>query len=147
MGFFSSFDVSASALTAERLRMDVISANVANAQSTRTETGDVYRRRLVVYRPASYAPSFAQILAGLQGDKAAVSGVRVDKIVEDNSDFRRVYEPGHPHADEQGYVTYPNVDVIREMVDMIGAVRAYEANAAVIQAGKTMAQSALQIGR
>ncbi len=141
---FNSIDVSASGLTAERLRMDVIAKNIANANTTRTVNGTPYRRQVVTFETKSEAQSFHRHLSN-QIEK--MSGVEVTGIKEDRSPFKSVYEPGHPDADENGYVLKPNVDIVIEMANMITATRAYEANITSIDAAKSMAQRALEIGR
>ncbi|MEW5866872.1 MAG: flagellar basal body rod protein FlgC [Bacillota bacterium] len=145
MGIFSSFRISATGLAAERLRMDVIANNIANANTTRTEKGGPYRRRQVVFQAVSSGVRAGQRRPG--GLSAPGRGVVVAAIVEDPSPSRLVYDPGHPDADTRGYVAMPNVDAVREMVDMISATRAYEANASALDAAKTMAMRALDIGR
>jgi flagellar basal-body rod protein FlgC len=134
MGLFDAFDASGSALSAERLRMDVTAENLANAQSTRTANGQgPYRRKEVVLQEAG-AGTQASFADSLQ----AARGVRVAGIVEDPTPPRRVYDPGHPDADAQGYVTMPNVNTVTEMTDLIGASRAYEANVTAMQTTKAM---------
>ena len=149
MGFMDTLAISASGMTAERLRMDVVANNLANVNTTRTPGGGPFRRQQVAFAPAG--TSFAQTLAGLSGedsDEGAVTGgVQVSGIVPDNRPFKRVYQPGHPDADAQGYVSLPNIDTVTEMVDMMGATRAYEANVAAVGAVKNMAMKALEIGR
>lgn len=145
MGMFSSFRISASGLAAERLRMDVIANNIANVNTTRTEEGGPYRRRQVVFQALSAGEPAGR--AGMKGTLAPGRGVAVAAIVEDPSPPRLAHDPGHPDADATGYVAMPNVDAVREMVDMISATRAYEANAAALGAAKTMAMRALDIGR
>ncbi len=137
MNEFDIMNISASGMSANRLRIDVISNNIANAETTRTPEGGPYRRKV---------PIFAEYLkrSGL-GYKP--SGVAVVKIAEDPSPFRLVYDPSHPDADENGYVKMPNVNVLREMVDLINAQRAYEANVSAFNTVKAMINSALQIGR
>ncbi|HOM03248.1 MAG TPA: flagellar basal body rod protein FlgC [Acetivibrio sp.] len=147
MGYFSSLDISSSALTAQRLRMDTISQNIANVNTTRTENGQPYRRKTVLFEEKSSTGSFSEYLESSMRGKNAGAGVRVTGIVEDTSPFKRVYDPGHPDADEEGYVLMPNVDVITEMVNMISATRAYEANITSINTTKGMAMKALEIGR
>ncbi len=137
--------IAASALSAERLRLDVIAANLANASTTRTAAGGPYRRRDVVLAPADLESDFADTLAAL-GDPAHQPGVHAVGVVEDPSPPRLVYDPGHPDADAQGYVAYPNVNPILEMVDLTTATRAYEANVQVMNATKRLADAALQIG-
>jgi flagellar basal-body rod protein FlgC len=144
MGLFSGIDASASGLTAERLRMDVISNNIANVNTTRTAEGGPYRRQLVVFSPRSDGGAFGQIFSQ-QMD--AGDGVRVAGIVKDNSPLREVYDPSHPDANSKGYVEMPNVNVVSEMVDMITATRAYEANVTAINSAKSMAAKALEIGK
>lgn len=146
MGFLSSIDISASALTAEKLRMDIISKNIAKANTTRTASGSPYRRQMVVFEGAESNIPFSQYLN--TASKALIgNGVKVKGIVEDKSPFKSVYDPGHPDADENGYVKMPNVDVMTEMVNMITASRAYEANVTAINSAKGMALKALEIGR
>lgn len=147
MGYLSALDTGASALTAQRLRMDTISQNIANANTTRTENGTPYRRKVVTFEERSPNVPFSEYLTKSSKDKVAGSGVRVSGIVEDNSTFKKTYDPGHPDADEEGYVDMPNVDVITEMVNMISATRAYEANVTSINSTKSMALKALEIGR
>ncbi|MCR4434504.1 MAG: flagellar basal body rod protein FlgC [Clostridiales bacterium] len=147
MGYFTSLDISASGLTAQRLRMDILSQNIANANTTRTEKGTPYRRKTVVFEERSATAPFSDYLAEADGEKLVGSGVRVVKITEDPTPFKKVYDPGHPDADKDGYVEMPNVDIITEMVDMISATRAYEANVTSINTTKGMAMKALDIGR
>ncbi len=137
------YAISASALRAQRLRMDVIAANLANAQSTRTPAGGPYHRRDVVLEALPQSGSFEDILAG----GTASAGVRVSRIVEDRHPPQLVFDPGHPDADAKGYVAMPNVNVITEMVDMMSATRAYEANVAALNATKRLLEAALEIGR
>lgn len=146
MAMFGAIDSAASGLTAERLRMDVISNNIANANTTRTVEGGPYRRELVVFEPRSAENSFANVLAGQMG-QGQEQGVRVTGITKDTSPLRRVYDPSHPDADATGYVAMPNVNVVTEMVDMITASRSYEANVTVINSAKAMAAKALDIGK
>lgn len=145
MGIFHSFDVSASGLTAQRLRMDLISENIANVNTTRTENGGPYKRKLAVFEERK--PSFSQVLKTEINGIGRGAGVRVKRIIEDSTPLKLVYNPNHPDANEQGYVEMPNVNIVTEMVDMIGATRAYEANTASIKATKDMFMKALEIGR
>ncbi len=145
MRVFSSMTTSGSGMTAERLRMDVIAGNLANANTTRGLDGHTYRRRLPVFSERTSSP-----LAGWMGHqfvRTQSAGVQVAGIVEDPSPLRREYQPDHPDADDEGYVEFPNVDVVREMVDLMTASRAYEANATVIDVTKQMATRALELGR
>lgn len=144
MGMFGSIDAAASGLTAERLRMDVISNNIANVNTTRTAEGGAYRRQMVTFAPRGNEGSFAKILSK---NLDAGSGVRVVGISKDDSPTRKVYDPAHPDANQEGYVEMPNVNIVTEMVDMIGATRAYEANVTVLNAAKSMALKALEIGK
>jgi len=135
MGMFDALSISSTGMSAERLRMDVIAENLANAETTRTPEGGPYRRQEVVLEQAS--PSFGEVLGG----------VRVAGIVSDSSPARRVYDPGHPDADKQGYVTLPNVNPVNEMVDLITAQRGYEANVTAMQTAKSMFAKTLDILR
>ncbi|MEW6661718.1 MAG: flagellar basal body rod protein FlgC [Bacillota bacterium] len=138
MKIFHSMNISLSGLTAERLRLDLVAGNLANANTTRTPEGGPYQRRVAV---------FAELLEQARAGKGAVAGVRVAAVTKDNTPPRMVHDPSHPDANPDGYVAYPNIDVLQEMVDMISASRAYEANVTVFNAGKTMALKALEIGR
>ena len=138
MGKISSLNISASGLSAQRQRLDTISSNIANANTTRTPGGGPYRRQEVVFTTR------AEVL-GLAGSRP--TGVEAPQVVEDATPPRAVYEPGHPDADASGYVQMPNVNVVKEMVDMISASRAYEANVTALNAGKAMVMKALEIGR
>jgi len=141
MSMFGGIDASASGLTAERLRMDVISNNIANANTTRTVEGGAYRRQMVVFQPRSDDSSFAQIM---NNQMDAGSGVRVVGIIKDTSPFKKMYDPD---ANSEGYVDMPNINIVSEMVDMITATRAYEANVTAVNAAKGMAIKALEIGK
>jgi flagellar basal-body rod protein FlgC len=147
MGLFDSLNISGSALSAERLRMDVTAENLANANTTRTAAGGAYRRKVVVLEQQAPQNSFGNTLAAemRRGDKPA--GVQVRAIAEDVTPNRRVYDPGHPDADAQGYVEMPNVDSVTEMVDLISASRAYEANVTAMQAAKTLFGKTLELLR
>lgn len=133
-------------MTAERTRMEIISKNIANANVTRTSSGTPYRRQKVVFRQ-NEASSFSAFLSKFSNELQNAKGVKVSEIVEDKTPFKQVYEPGHPDADENGYIQMPNVDITTEMVDMISATRAYEANMSAINSSKNMALKALEIGR
>jgi flagellar basal-body rod protein FlgC len=147
MKITNAFDISSSALTAQRVRMDIISANIANAETTRGRFVDgrwvPYARKLVSLE--SVEKPFSQILN--EATDTVGRGVRVSRITEDRSPFKKVYSPYHPDSDENGYVLMPNVDPLKEMVDMISASRAYEANVTALNASKTMISKALEIGR
>lgn len=126
--------------------MDVVANNLANVNTTRTPGGGPFRRQQVAFAPAD--KTFAETLAGASGDGGVTGGgVRVSAIVPDMRPFKRVYEPGHPDADSKGYVSMPNIDTVSEMVDMMSATRAYEANVAAVGAVKSMAMKAMEIGR
>lgn len=131
---FSAMRISASALSAERLRMDTITSNVANAQTTRGVDGKPYVRKIAVFQEAL-------------DEKMQFNGVKAVGIKEDESPLRKVYDPSHPDANDEGYVTMPNVNILNEMADMITASRAYEANIDTLNANKSMFQKALEIGR
>lgn len=134
MNSFDAMRISASGLSAERLRMDTITSNMVNATTTRTQDGGPYVRKVAVFQEAL--------------DKNMNSyGVKAVEIKEDKSDLRMVYDPSHPDANDEGYVAYPNVNVLNEMADMIAATRAYEANADTLDANKSMFMKALEIGR
>ncbi|GAB1477114.1 flagellar basal body rod protein FlgC [Bacillota bacterium] len=143
MDFLSALNISGSGLTAQKLRMDVIAQNIANAQVTRTEDGSPYRRKMVVLN--SVEGSFKSELNKAFGRKTG--GVQVSRIVEDPTPLVPVYDPAHPDADEEGYVMMPNVNTAQEMIDMLGASRAYESNVTAFNAMKSMAMKALEIGR
>lgn len=147
MSYFGALDIGASALTAQRLRMDTISQNIANVNTTRTENGTPYRRRLVVFEEKKDGVPFSEYLTASSKELYAGNGVKVARIAEDTSPFKKVYDPGNPDADAEGYVEMPNIDIITEMVNMISSTRAYEANVTSINITKSMALKALEIGR
>lgn len=143
----SIFDISASALTAERLRLDIISNNIANVNTTRTPEGGPYKRQMPVFEPRS--GNFGQFLDAIRkktGPGVAL-GVKVATIAEDSSPPRLVYDPTHVDANADGYVAFPDINIVKEMVDMISASRAYEANVTALNEAKAMMQNALGIGR
>ena len=146
MSFFNSINVSASGLTAERLRMDLISENIANANTTRTASGTPYRRKIAVFREQQ-PDTFSQILGKATDSLILGKGVEVAGIEEDQSPFKKEYNPNHPDADADGFVSLPNVEVVNEMINMISASRAYEANITAIGNTKNMAMKALEIGK
>jgi flagellar basal-body rod protein FlgC len=147
MSLFGGLEISASGLTAERLRMDVTAENLANAQTTRGADGQPYRRKEVVLQeaPGSFGASLSKAMGG--GTASQGGGVQVAGVVQDSSPLKRVYDPGHPDADAQGYVSMPNVDTVTEMVDLIGASRAYEANVTAMNAAKQMFSRTLELLR
>lgn len=144
----NAFDISSSALTAQRFRMDVIASNIANADTTRGRMVDgqwqPYQRKLVVMeqKEQSFSNVLQSKLNAYKGD-----GVKITQVIEDQSPFKPVYNPSHPDADENGFVLMPNVDIMKEMVDMISASRSYEANVTSLNATKAMMMKALEIGR
>lgn len=159
MLMFTSFNISASGMTAQQLRSDIISQNIANSNTTRTSDGTPYVRKAVVFTEKtltgataikganSNGASFASALRNASGGRLA-DGVKVTSVYEDTStDMNMVYDPSHPDADENGYVTYPNVNVVQEMTDMIDASRSYEANISAFNASKSMATKGLSIGQ
>ena len=149
MGMFDALEVSASALTAERLRMDVTAENLANAQTTRGADGQPYRRKEVVLAEATNGGFGTQLAKAMGGSGSAGSpgGVEVQAITEDANPGKLVYDPGHPDADAKGYVRMPNVDTVAEMVDLISASRAYEANVTAMNAAKQMFSKTLDLLR
>lgn len=146
MSFLSSLNISGSALTANRLWMDVISENIANAETTSTDTGEPYRRKTVTFSSADDSSSFSSILSESMNESSSTKGVVVTAIEEDQSEFTSVYDPTNAAADENGYVLMPNVDVTKETLDMMTAKQAYEANITVFNAVKSMASKALEMG-
>ncbi len=147
MSIFSSFNINSSGLTAQRYRMDIISQNIANANTTRTADGTPYRRKVVTFAEKNSHTPFSRVLK-LSRDKYSGDGVKVDGVYEDTeTDLTMVYDPSHPDADENGYVMYPNVNIITEMTNMIDASRAYEANSTAFNASKAMAMKGLEIGK
>ena len=146
MGLFSSFDINASGLTAQRYRMDVISENIANVDTTRTQDGTPYRRKIVTFQEKGEGAHFSDALSKATGTYRG-KGVRVIGTFEDKqTDMKMAYDPAHPDADENGYVTYPNVDIMTEMTNLIDASRSYEANATAFNASKAMATKGLEMG-
>lgn len=150
MGLFTSINIAATGMSVERLRTDVISNNIANATTTRTQEGGAYRKQSVIVEPvASSNPQWRFPFVDSELDNGPGKGVRVREIVKDSEQGRMVYDPSHPDAIQsgpnKGYVEYPNVNIVNEMVNMISANRAYEANSSVIQGSKEMFASALEI--
>ena len=163
MAFLSGFDISGYGLSAQRLRMNVISSNIANANTTRTSEGGPYQRREVVFKASAFDTILNQELKksnnlfdyGSSTDKMflqtntnpAIMSVIVDKVVKDSSDFKLKYDPSHPDANSKGYVAYPNINPVVEMADLIEATRAYQANVAAFQSAKSMANSSIDMMR
>ena len=144
MSVFGAMDISATGMTAQQTRMDIIAENIANVNTTRDGSGNVYRRKTVVFEEKSY-PTFSESLSLANGHIG--KGVKISQITEDPSEGNLVYDPSHPDADEDGYVMYPNVNTVTEMTNMIDATRAYEANVTVLNSTKGMAMRALNIGQ
>lgn len=146
MGLFQSFDISASGMTAERFRIDTIAQNIANINTTRTEDGTPYRRKVVTFGEKELTP-FNSYYESSKA-RAVGNGVKVTSVREDTeTEFKMEYDPSHPDADENGYVSYPNVNTVTEMTNLIDATRAYEANTTAFEASKSMVQAALKIGQ
>ena len=147
MSLFTSFNISASGMTAQRFRTDIIAENVANETTTRTEDGTPYRRKIVAFEEKKVT-SFSHVLDNVrEKDKLIGNGVKVATVTEVYStDFVMEYDPAHPDADEYGYVSYPNVNIVTEMTNMIDASRSYEANVTAFNAAKSMAINGLGVG-
>jgi len=161
MAYLSSFDISSYGLSAQRFRMDVISSNIANANTTRTSEGGPYQRKDVVFKAIDFKKTLNAKIADdnnmleyenplddpflQQNANPAIMSVAVDKVVRDESEFRYKYEPTHPDANEEGYVAYPNVNPVIEMSNLVEATRAYQANVSAFQSAKSIAQSAIDI--
>jgi flagellar basal-body rod protein FlgC len=143
MDIFSTFAISASALKAQKIRLDTVSSNLANAETTSTPEGGPYKKKSVYFqsKPIGFDQHLDTAL------KSSAQGVEVARIIEDPDPPRKVFNPSHPDAAEDGYVDMPNIDVLKEMVDMMSATRSYQANVTTIQSAKRMAQKALEIGR
>lgn len=151
MAFLSSMNIVGSGLTAQQLRLDVISENITNINTTRTEAGGAYRRKIVTMEAIEGQTTFQAAMARARGRNAsadsAAGGVRVTEITEDPSDFKLVYDPTHPDANEEGYVEMPNVDLVKEMADAMAANQAYSANVTAFNVLKQVAAKGLEIGK
>ena len=148
MGLFSSFDINASGMTAQRYRMDVISENLANAYTTRTQDGTPYRRKVVSFEQRGEGVSEFGRVCSRASDSFKGKGVRVGKVMQDTwTEMVMAYDPSHPDADENGYVTYPNVSVVTEMTNLIDASRSFEANATAFSASKAIAVKGLEMSQ
>lgn len=146
MSIFNSFNISASGLTAERYRMDIIAENVANVNTTRTQDGTPYRRKVVTFETKEGTPASFHSYLGRATEHYKGQGVKVSSVSEDTwTQMNMVYDPSHPDADENGYVTYPNVNIITEMTNLIDASRSYEANATAFNASKSIAMKGLSL--
>lgn len=139
MKLFQAISISSTGLTAERIRMDIISSNIANINTTRTEDGGPYKRKVAVFKES--------LNSFMLKNGIGLGGVEIDEIVEDNTELKKVYDPNHPDADENGYVLMPNVNILNEMADLIVVTRSYEANVTALNASKNMFLKALEIGR
>ncbi len=145
MDFLTAIKISSSGLKAQRTRMNVVSSNLANINTTRTDEGGPYRKKEVVLSSTNVKDKFGKELK--ESMNGQVKEVKVTGIVEDQSAPKKVYEPGHPDANEEGYVAYPNINLMHEMVNLISASRSYEANITAINASKGLALKALELGR
>ena len=147
MGMFTAFDINSSGLTAQRYRMDIISENVANANTTRTADGTPYVRKVVTFEEKGKQTPFSRIL-NKSFDRYSGEGVKIGGVYKDTqTEMNMVYDPSHPDADENGYVLYPNVNIITEMTNLIDASRSYEANSTAFTATKAMAMKGLSLGQ
>lgn len=155
MSFLSSINIVGSGLTAQQLRLDVLAENITNSNTTRTENGEAYRRKMVVFQAEAGRDDFRSAMAkaaarGRRSSNAGyetAGGVRVAQIVEDQTPFKMVYDPTHPDADEEGYLALPNVDMVKEMTDAMAATQAYSANVTAFNALKTVIAKGLEIGK
>ncbi|WP_263833317.1 flagellar basal body rod protein FlgC [Sulfurospirillum oryzae] len=161
MAYLSSFDISSYGLSAQRYRMEVISSNIANANTTRTSEGGPYQRKDVVFKAIDFNKTLNEKIASQnnlleyenplddpflqENANPAIMSVKVDKVVRDESEFKYKYDPTHPDANEEGYVAYPNVNPVIEMSNLVEATRAYQANVSAFQSAKSIAQSAIDI--
>ena len=151
MAFLTSMNIVGSGLTAQQLRLDVVSENITNMNTTRTEGGGAYRRKMVVFQAQDGRDSFRHALAvrslSSNAGYETAGGVRVTEIAEDESAMKMVYDPTHPDADENGYVEYPNVTLVKEVTDAMAATQAYAANVTALNSLKTVVGKALEIGK
>lgn len=148
MSIFNAFNINASGMTAQRYRMDTISENVANANTTRTQDGTPYRRKVVTFEERGERVGTFSSFLGTAAARFKGQGVRVGKVTEDMwTQMKMVYDPSHPDADENGYVTYPNVNIVTEMTNLIDASRSYEANATAFNASKAIANKGLEMAQ
>lgn len=151
MAFLTSMNIVGSGLTAQQLRLDVVSENITNMNTTRTEGGGAYRRKMVVFQAQGGRDSFRHALAvrslSSNAGYETAGGVRVTEIAEDESAMKMVYDPAHPDADENGYVEYPNVTLVKEVTDAMAATQAYAANVTALNSLKTVVGKALEIGK
>ncbi len=147
MDFFNAMDISTTGIIAQRYRMNVVAENLANVESTRTANGGPYRRKQIVISAVDGNKPFVDVLMGVQGEIPGLAGVRVADVVEDPTPFKMVHRPGHPDADQNGYVAMPNVNPILEMSDILLATRAYEANITAFSTAKSMIAKAMELAK
>ena len=147
MDFINSMEISASGLSAQRTRLNIISQNIANANVTRTAEGGPYRRQITVFSAAPFVSHLQQAIDQPPYQADPRRGVLINEVKNDPTPFKRVYDPAHPDADDEGYVNLPNVEIVSEMTNLINASRSYEANISAVAASKNMALKALEIGR
>jgi len=147
VAFLSSLNIGGSGLTAQRFRMDIISQNIANSETTTTESGKAYARKSVVMQEKNGNSSFSDVLGNSNASGKAGQGVEITSVQEDDTAFKLVYDATNAAADETGYVKYPDIDMVEEMMDLMSATRSYQANVTSINAVKEMATSALKIGK
>lgn len=142
MSIFRNMEISSSGLSVERMKMELISSNIANSSTTKTEDGEVYKRKIPTFKE-----KYQTIINEAGQSQRLGSGVEIEEVVEDDSELKKIYDPSHPDSDEDGFVTLPNVDILDEMVGMMAATRAYEANVTAFNSSKSMLLKALEIGR
>ncbi len=147
MAFLDSMRVVGSGLTAQKLRLDVVSENITNMNTTRTEEGGAYRRKIVTFEAQEGQTTFEAAMAQAKGTTPTGGGVKVTGIIEDQSDFKLVYDPTHPDANEEGYLEMPNVDLIKEMADAMAASQAFSANTTAFNTLRSVAARGLEIGK
>ncbi len=145
MGFLSDFNISADGLSAQRTRINIISSNIANAQTTRTPGGGPYRKKEVVFKAVNFNNSLKGAMSSANNTNNGIMGVEVSKIIRDDGPFKMKYEPSNPDANAKGYVAYPNINPVIQMANLIEATRSYQANVAAFQSAKNMANSALTL--
>ena len=147
MNFFNAMDISTTGIIVQRYRMNVVAENLANIESTRTASGGPYRRKQVVMSAVDGNNQFLDIFTGLQSSVPTLAGARITDVVEDPTPFKMVRRPGHPDANQDGYVTMPNVNAVLEMSDMMLAARAYEANITAFSTAKSMIAKAMELAK
>jgi len=145
VGFLSDFNISADGLSAQRTRINIISSNIANAQTTRTPGGGPYRKKEVVFKAVNFNNTLKGAMSGTDNTNDGIMGVEVSKIIRDDGPFKMKYDPSNPDANAKGYVAYPNINPVIQMANLIEATRSYQANVAAFQSAKNMANSALTL--